>query len=190
MLYLSKQYSRFRPSLYYWIFIPCDLISLTFQGTGGGLSSSTSGSNQVGVDLALFGLSFQVLTLCIFIGLCIDYFVRCSRGWKSDGSKSALTPRFKRFLGFLSVAIVLILLRCAYRIDELSQGYSGPLIGDEGLFIGLEGVPVIIAAFVLCFSHPGPVFGRNDAELSMQARGGDISETKDISDTDSPIPSV
>ena len=46
-------------------------------------------------------------------------------------------------MGFLSLAILLILIRCIYRIDELSDGYSGPLIHDEGLFVGLEGVYVI-----------------------------------------------
>jgi len=47
---------------------------------------------------------------------------------------------FKVFVGSLSAAIILILIRCAYRIDELSDGYHGPLIHNEGLFIGLEGV--------------------------------------------------
>ena len=44
------------------------------------------------------------------------------------------------FAGFLSLAITLFLIRCAYRIDEMSNGYNGPLIPNEGLFIGLEGV--------------------------------------------------
>ena len=143
------------------------------------MSSSTSGSSQVGVDIAIFGLSFQVVTLCVFIGLCIDYFVRCSKGRKLASSNIPVTPQFKRFLGFLSAAIILILLRCAYRIDELSEGYSGPLISNEGLFIGLEGVPVIVAGFVLCFSHPGLVFGRNDAALAKEVLGEDNIETKE-----------
>lgn len=49
----------------------------------------------------------------------------------------------KVFAGFLCLAIVLILARCCYRIDELSHGYSGEkakLVPNEGLFIGLEGV--------------------------------------------------
>ena len=47
--------------------------------------------------------------------------------------------RFKIFAGFLALATLLILIRCAYRIDELSDGYNGPLIHNEGLFIALEG---------------------------------------------------
>lgn len=47
---------------------------------------------------------------------------------------------FKVFGGFLAFSILCILVRCVYRIDELSDGYHGPLIHDQGLFIGLEGV--------------------------------------------------
>ena len=70
-----------------------------------------------------------------------------------------MSTRFKIFLGFLSLSIVLILIRCVYRIDELSDGYNGPLIHKEGLFIGLEGVMIIVAAFCLAIAQPGPVFG-------------------------------
>ena len=50
-----------------------------------------------------------------------------------------LPMKFKIFATFLSLAILLILIRCIYRIDELSNGYDGPLIHDQGTFIGLEG---------------------------------------------------
>ena len=40
----------------------------------------------------------------------------------------------------MTISITLILIRCIYRIDELSEGYTGPLIRNEGLFIALEGV--------------------------------------------------
>ena len=56
------------------------------------------------------------------------------------GAQRHVSGRFKIFVAFLSLAILLIFIRCIYRIDELSDGYSGPLIHDEGLFIGLEGV--------------------------------------------------
>lgn len=62
-------------------------------------------------------------------------------------------------MGFLSAAIVLILVRCVYRIDELSDGYNGPLIHNEPLFVGLEGVVIVVAVFCLAVAQPGPVFG-------------------------------
>ena len=141
VLYLGPEYSRFTPKFFYWVFIPCDIVSLALQGAGGGLSSSSSGSSQVGVDIAIAGLSFQVATLAIFIALSLDYAVRrYKENRRTSTLEGRLPAKFKLFITFLSIAIVLILIRCVYRIDELSDGYMGPLIHNEGLFIGLEGV--------------------------------------------------
>ncbi len=140
VVYLGPQYGRFSPKLYYWIFIPCDIFSLCLQAVGGALSSTSSGTSNVAVDVSKAGLSFQVFTLVVFIALAVDYAIRYMRAKRVEERKARLPVSFKVFLAFLSLAIVLILIRCAYRIDELSDGYMGPLIHKEGLFIGLEGV--------------------------------------------------
>ena len=140
VVYLGPQYGRFSPKLYYWIFIPCDIFSLCLQAVGGALSSTSSGSSNVAVDVSKAGLSFQVFTLVVFIALTVDYAIRYIRAKRGEERKTPLPVSFKVFVAFLSLAVVLILIRCAYRIDELSDGYSGPLIQNQGLFIGLEGV--------------------------------------------------
>src|SRR5690606_4214978 len=73
----------------------------------------------------------------------------------------ALDPwRMNTFLGALAAAILLILTRCIFRCYELREGYTGETLSDEGLFIGLEGVLIVIAVIALCFGHPGLVFDR------------------------------
>ena len=89
------------------------------------------------MDIAIAGLSFQVITLVVFNALAIDYAIRY---WKAEGRTNPLPQKFKVFLAFLIFAMVLIFIRCAFRIDELSEGYGGHLIHNEKLFIGLEGV--------------------------------------------------
>jgi hypothetical protein len=135
--YFSPALSRIRPKLFYWIFIPCDIFCLTLQAAGGALSSTSFGSSKIGVDLALAGLSLQVVVLVVFCGFFADYMIRYSR---SARQAKEFGIRMKVFFGFLSLAILLILARCAYRVDELSEGWEGPLISNEDLFIGLEGV--------------------------------------------------
>lgn len=136
-MYFGPELSRIKPQLFWWIFIPLDLVCLVLQAAGGALSTVSSGSSQTGVDVALAGLSFQVAILVVFCCLFADYLIRYFR----SGSAGSVTMRMRIFFGFLSTAIVLILGRCAYRCYELSQGYSdSDLITDEGLFIGLEGV--------------------------------------------------
>jgi RTA1 like protein len=141
VVYLGIQYSRLSPAAYYGIFITCDVISLTLQATGGAMSSNSYGRSYQGVDIAIAGLSFQVFTLTVFICLATDYSISYMRGRKAEkATDGQLTRQFKVFVGFLAFAILCILIRCVYRIDELSRGYSGPLIHNQGLFIGLEGV--------------------------------------------------
>lgn len=132
--HISPTLARFPPKLFYWVFIPCDIVSLALQGAGGAMSTSSSGSSQTGVNLALAGLGFQVFTLVFFSALFADYLIRLAR------SGNSLDRRMKAFLGFLGLAVILTLARCIFRVDELSEGYSGPLVANEALFIGLEGV--------------------------------------------------
>ncbi|EEP79463.1 conserved hypothetical protein [Uncinocarpus reesii 1704] len=138
---LSPSLSRFPPKLFYWIFVPCDLISLVIQAAGGGLSTKSKGESQVGVNLALAGLAFQVLTICTFCGFFFDYLYRYFRS--NQLAKHSLSRRIEVFLSTLFLAIVLITVRCAFRVAELHEGYSGGLVSDEALFIGLEGVSVL-----------------------------------------------
>ncbi|KAL6722288.1 hypothetical protein ACLMJK_001395 [Lecanora helva] len=167
VIYLGPEYSRFSPKFYYWAFIPCDILSLVLQAVGGALSSTSSGGSRTAVDVSIAGLSFQVFTLCVFIGLVLEYAYRYRRASKGVGH---LTTHFKIFSSFLALAILLILIRCAYRIDELSDGYQGPLIHNEGLFIGLEGVMVVVAIYCLIVAHPGPIFKDDPSALSMGER--------------------
>ena len=113
-----------------WTFIPVDILSLILQGSGGAISSITEGGNT-GVVISMVGLVLQVITLIVFITLFVDYVVRYMR-------RAILPQRMKIFLGFLFLAIMLILIRCAYRIAELRDGYDGELIHDEVGFMILE----------------------------------------------------
>ena len=72
--------------------------------------------------------------------LGIEFAVRYIKAQRVEQGKMPLPTSFKVFVVFLTMAIIFILIRCAYRIDELSDGYNGPLIHNEPLFIALEGV--------------------------------------------------
>ncbi|KAG8623456.1 hypothetical protein KVT40_008432 [Elsinoe batatas] len=136
--YLSPELSRFKPKLFYWIFIPCDLLALLIQAAGGGLSTSSQGKSQMGVDLALAGLALQVTAILAFCGFMLDFLWRYSRS--QHANKEKISARLKIFLTFLAISILLILTRCAYRLAELHEGYRGELVRDEPLYILFEGV--------------------------------------------------
>ncbi|KAI1871673.1 hypothetical protein JX265_005659 [Neoarthrinium moseri] len=167
--YFAPSLSRFRPNLIYWVFISSDLVCLVLQAAGGALSTSTAGASQTGVDMALVGLSLQVLCMVVFCALFGDYLYRYFRSDIYRFGAAKLGARPKLFFAFLALAIVLILARCAYRLAELHNGYRGGLIRDEGLFIGLEGVMVICAVFCLTIGHPGFVFKSKPKESTSSS---------------------
>lgn len=141
----GPSFSRFNPALFYWIFIPCDLISLALQAAGGALSSVSSGKNDQGVHLALAGLALQVITLVIFCGLYGDYLWRYfkSEDFRARAStQGSFGLRLKVFYASEALAVIAILVRCAFRVHELKKGYnpSNEMLQREELFIGLEGV--------------------------------------------------
>lgn len=134
----ASELSRIPPKYFYYILIPCDLISLIVQAAGGGLSTSTSGKSQAGINLALGGLAFQVFTIVTFCGFFADFLWRYFRSERP--MHRPITPRIKVFFTFLALSILLITIRCVYRLAELHEGYSGTLVRDEALYIALEGV--------------------------------------------------
>lgn len=141
----GPSFSRFNPSLFYWIFIPCDIVSLALQAGGGALSSISSGNDSKGVDLALAGLALQVITLVIFCALYGDYLWRYfkSEEFKARAStQESFGLRLRLFYASEALAIVMILVRCAFRVHELKKGYKtdNEMLHREELFIGLEGV--------------------------------------------------
>lgn len=104
------------------------------------MSSSSSGGSEVGVDIALAGLSFQVVTILTFSCFLIDFILRYFRSPQGRKAAAIVGARLKLFFGFMFFAMALTVVRSIYRVIELREGYSGDLIKDEAVFIGLEGV--------------------------------------------------
>ena len=148
-------------------FIPCDVVSLVLQAVGGGMASVASNNNQpveTGDNIMIAGLSFQVFTLLIFIGCGTDFGLQTYRRYSQLGEaafdQGAAARRirgswlFKGFIAALSLSTICIFWRSVYRVAELSGGWTGPLMKRQGLFIGFEGVMVIVAVVVLNVFHP------------------------------------
>ncbi|KAK1837047.1 putative sphingoid long-chain base transporter RSB1 [Podospora conica] len=173
--------SRIKPELYTRFFIPCDVISLVLQATGGALASTASHNNQpttTGDRIMIAGLSFQVLTLLLFILAAGDFALRVHRRRAALGDAAALdqsaaavaTRRSRRFRGLLAalaLATVCIFWRSVFRVAELSQGWDGPLMKRQGMFIGFEGVLILVACLGLNVFHPSFCF-----RAMMEGEGG------------------
>ena len=146
-------------------------MSLLLQAAGGGLASAASHSNKspdTGDNIMVAGLAFQVFTLFIFMILCLDFALRTRSRYRSLGSAAfdqnpafvtlRSSKSFKGFLAALALATICIFWRSVYRVAELGEGWTGNLIKRQNLFIGFEGVMVIVACFALNLFNPAITF--------------------------------
>ncbi|KIL91998.1 hypothetical protein FAVG1_04403 [Fusarium avenaceum] len=159
--------SRISPEYYTRIFIPCDLISLILQAVGGGMASTAARMGQsaaTGTDIMIAGLVFQVITILGFIACSIDFAIRtmrrkCELGdaafdQRPEVFKVRNSPWFKAFLGALSLSTFCILWRSVFRVAELSRGWRGPIMANQYMFVGFEGILIVVAVAVLNVFHP------------------------------------
>ncbi|KUJ18266.1 RTA1-domain-containing protein [Mollisia scopiformis] len=160
----GENLSRFKPRTYTAFFCTCDFICLVLQGMGGGIASTAntvSGSN-LGKNIMLAGLIFQLISLSLFAVACTEFFfrVRSARGnWNPRYLNIVSSKLFKAFLFGLATATVTIFIRSVYRCAELSGGFNSTLFtSDEALFMILEGLMIVTATTCLTLLHPAVCF--------------------------------
>ncbi|KUJ12842.1 putative sphingoid long-chain base transporter RSB1 [Mollisia scopiformis] len=188
----GSEKSRIRPESYTRIFIPCDVISLILQALGGAMASMASHqghSSALGDHIMVAGLAFQVSTLTLFMAVCIDFAVRTSKHPDDNRDDTKLlsvrsTKRFSQFIFSLAIATICIFIRSIYRVAELSESWTGHLIRQQWLFVGLEGVMIVVAFAVLNISHPAFCFDARSAastgaEISDEFTSGDQAKEMD-----------
>lgn len=123
---------------------------------------------NIGDNVMIAGLAFQVFTLVVFGLFAADYAAAAYR------NRTRLNPateklrnslRFKLFLVALWVAFICILVRSAYRVAELAGGWvHNEILRNQILFICLDSLPIGLAAVVLNIWHPGYCFPRSEQE--------------------------
>ena len=144
-LAFSPGLSRLRPALYTYVFISCDVMSILLQCVGGAISAIAKKKTllDVGVNIMIAGLVFQVFTLLVFAVLAGEYFLRVRKNPGALLPGSEMLKRstlFKCFLIAATVSYVCIFVRCCYRVAELSGGWGNPIMRKEEEFIVLESV--------------------------------------------------
>ncbi|KAI9844846.1 MAG: hypothetical protein M1837_005264 [Sclerophora amabilis] len=170
----GEHISRIKPRTYTVLFISFDFFSLLLQAVGGGIASSadTQSLSDIGVNVMLAGLSFQVFSLAVFIAMAGEFAWRAYKADHFDPLATELrrSKTFKLFLLNLAIATIALFVRSAFRVAELSQGYDGELANDEVTFMILEGAMIAISTISLTAFHPGASFKGQWASSDFKMR--------------------
>ncbi|KAL6407303.1 hypothetical protein AUP68_10133 [Ilyonectria robusta] len=162
----GAEWSVLKPEQYTKGFIAADVVSLALQATGGGLAVMAGDDKDrldLGNNVMMAGIAFQVVTLSIFAILTVLFLVRRVRARTSDPlSGTALetwhSTKFRWFLSGLITAFTSVFIRCVYRIAEMRGGWGNSLMRDQITFIILEGCMMLIATSAQTILHPGHFF--------------------------------
>lgn len=168
---IGMEYSPLKPKAVLWIFITSDVATTIMQICGAALIGSAQSNRKdpnTGNNILLAGLAIQVFDFFIFLILTGMFL------YKARVAIASRKRNFQVFLLAFIIATLLVYLRTCFRLAETAQGVKSFLFGNEGFFIGLEFVPILLSVLVFNAWHPGRYLVRSakssDAEQDADGK--------------------
>ena len=140
-----------KPKLVIWGFFVIEIIALTCQGAGAGLSVNSDGVNQnaqSGRALLIVGLVALVVLIGCY-GITSVYVARSPLYAIKD------SYNLRRLFPALFACTGLLLIRNIFRLVEFCQGFYGGIAKHEGYFYGFDALVVFLHLVVNTFLHFG-----------------------------------
>ncbi|KAI0263770.1 RTA1 like protein-domain-containing protein [Gloeopeniophorella convolvens] len=157
---LGTQYSRLNPTLYFRIFLSCDVISLIVQGIGGVIATSNDAHAKLGSHIALAGIVFQLASITLYVALAVEFLTRYKKDRpvskdKNIEPRGIVDKRLKRMARAIGFMTALIFIRSIYRTIELAEGRSGKVSKSQWAFDVFDAAMISSAMYTLNACHPG-----------------------------------
>jgi hypothetical protein len=96
----------------------------------------------------------------------------------------------KWFLGFLyalGLSTILVFWRCCYRVAELNQGFLGPVTFKQNLFVGFEGILMVLAVALLAIFHPALCMGDAMNGINKNTLTNALTEDRELNRSNGKI---
>ncbi|TFK26902.1 RTA1 like protein, partial [Coprinopsis marcescibilis] len=182
---LGYNYSRMRPRMYTIVFVSCDVLSLVVQAAGGAMAASAEdleGANM-GANIMLGGIVFQLFVIVVYTVLALEYFVRYIQDRPTSNNapqipeEKALTKKIKIMLLAMAFNTICLFIRAIYRTIELAEGWRGRIIQTEIYFDVLDGAMIVLAIYTFNFAHPGWMLELSEEEKYKESvsNEGDVN---------------
>lgn len=139
------------------VFLMGDIISFICQGIGGALQTLNNlNTKKIGTDIALAGLSIQVAFVAVFLFVMIIAHYRLLKSPPLKNAESSFRSKYtwKTFLTLLYIGVILIIIRCVYRLIEFDEGYRGLMNDHEVFMYLLDALPMFLWMALFCILHP------------------------------------
>ncbi|KAH7920173.1 RTA1-domain-containing protein [Leucogyrophana mollusca] len=166
------------------IFVSSDITTFLIQAAGGGLTVSHNPTSALnGSHIFLAGLVLQLASFltfsCIYTRFLYKVYTQEHHVWTAHAGQPWHRD-WRTLAAALTLSCLGILIRSAYRVAELSQGFQGYLATTEAFFYGLDTLPLFIAISVYVPFWPGKFIPRDSGLFLKDSQASSI-ENKDIS---------
>lgn len=199
---------------YIFIFSDVVSLAIQAAGGGtSGVAVNEGTSTKKGDRIFEAGIAIQLASMIIFLGLWLHFLYmiyikvrleytgerrfrfsmlkipqeKLDHLYREKYSDLRINPKrfvFHHFNLALTATVLLVIVRCCYRLAELHQGWRGFLITHEWYFIILDSLMVTLATVIMTIFHPGFAFkGRH---LSIPVTHGRV-DPETVESTDSHI---
>ncbi|KAI0386732.1 RTA1 like protein-domain-containing protein [Hypomontagnella monticulosa] len=169
----GEEFRSWRPVWYLFLFYAFTAVSLVLQLAGGIVSTVQDEPEQVntGIRVLVVGLAIQLVSLVLFIGHAMLFAIALrTRRHRLDIKFASIynSMSYKAFLFAFSFATVLLLIRTAFRIVVIAEGYGSSVAQSETLLLVFDGMMVLLSTLILLAFFPGRVLGASWSETSTQ----------------------
>ncbi|KAJ7208084.1 hypothetical protein B0H12DRAFT_1079970 [Mycena haematopus] len=125
------------------------------------------------------GIVFQFIALCVYTACGVDFLRNYAasapvRPMISAEERGTLDWRLKVMIGAITFSTLVLFVRSVYRMVELADGWTGPVITTQVYFNVLDGGMVTLAIFTMNIAHPG---------LLLRDQNGEDLEPKKLSES-------
>ncbi|KAF8817168.1 hypothetical protein BYT27DRAFT_7237618 [Phlegmacium glaucopus] len=157
------------------IFVSLDIVSFLVQATGGVIVSGTNESAhllKIGQWIYIGGVGVQQLFIVLFLAMVIRFHRRILELEVKGTLWESGKIHWRWLLYALYASLALISMRIIYRLIEFTRGItpSNPLPFHEVYMYCLDALPMAIALFIMCISHPGRTLIGPDSEFPKVTR--------------------
>ncbi|KAH8913026.1 hypothetical protein BR93DRAFT_922993 [Coniochaeta sp. PMI_546] len=160
------------PNWCYWAgFVVCDMIALAIQTVGGVEVSSAEDLQEIhhGGSVMRAGIIFQFSNTVVFALLVLAATLRLRRK-----TLTLLDVAGWPMMVAMCISTLMLLLRNAYRIVELSEGWNGHVMRTEGYLIGLDMVPMAVAIGTFVVFSPSLFFSSVNRAKGVGSLAGSV----------------
>ncbi|KAI0186783.1 RTA1 like protein-domain-containing protein [Xylaria flabelliformis] len=169
----GEGYHAWRPIWYLVFFFILTMATLILELAGSVLSTvwDAPATVDTGVRILIVGLAVQLVSLVIFVMHTLLFSIALrtrQHGLDPRFSHIYTSKLFRASIIAFTVATALVILRTAYRILQVAEGFQSPIAQAEVLFLVLDGGAMHVATTLLLVFYPARALGLSWSETSFR----------------------